>query len=154
MRIKSLAQLEQAANNRKSVMISSWGIRPHPAAFIYSMQGREIARFIRGGMFIYKPKFVRKPRKPHYSESETLQILAQMSAEPVCSCGQKPVQMMSSWNWIYLVCLNPDCARKVSVSGFYQAQPDVAFMPRKTAFQKFKIESQRKLLTYDITPNN
>lgn len=58
-RINTLEQLGELANTAKSVKCSNgWRL---PAAFVISMQAREVLRLMRNGMWLYLPKSHRAP---------------------------------------------------------------------------------------------
>ena len=52
--IKTLEQLESAANARQAVVIPALNQKPKAAAFYLSMRGRTILQFLRMGMFLYR----------------------------------------------------------------------------------------------------
>lgn len=56
-RVQGLYHLDDLADRKRAVMCSAWsGGRRVAAAFVISMQGREIMRLLRAGLFEYIPK--------------------------------------------------------------------------------------------------
>ena len=58
-RIRTLAKLQWAALNKKSVVcpkILNWGTKPRPAAFVINLQGRILLRYFESGMYFYERK--------------------------------------------------------------------------------------------------
>jgi hypothetical protein len=100
-RIRTLEQLEQAALDRRAISCGTIFKRT-PAAFMLSMQAREVLRFLRSGMFIYKPKTETKAAPVAGSDDTTrcceagvgtLRGAEQDGNRWTCTCGK---------SWMYV----------------------------------------------------
>lgn len=61
-RIRTLAQLYQAAGESRSVVVSARGDMRQPAAWIMSEQAGRVHRLIESGMYLYVSKKKPKPK--------------------------------------------------------------------------------------------
>ena len=55
-KITTLKQLKKAEEEKRAVIVNKYGKSRMPAAFIISMQGREIYYLFKSGMFLYEKK--------------------------------------------------------------------------------------------------